>query len=262
MLDSGLFRVSPCIATSVCRVAAKPTATSCLAPLLLAVALSATSAAALNGDCGQPLTSGANPSSSDCLFILKTAVGSASCEVECICAPKGTLPTSASDALLCLKHAVGQDVSLNCPCAEPTTTTTTINSGLVGAIAFQGRMNANQQIGLPAASAACEEEFPGSHFCEYSELVASQGAKLTGLEDVDGATVTSFWAIDAEGSEARQCGQSLASGAPLWTYNTGHVGVGGDSVTLNNGAGTLGSLVVGGGANRNCGSSKWVGCCR
>jgi hypothetical protein len=40
-----------------------------------------------------------------------------------VCAPKGTLPTSALDALVCLKAAVGQAVSLDCPCQATTTTT-------------------------------------------------------------------------------------------------------------------------------------------
>jgi hypothetical protein len=84
--------------------------------------------------CAQPVTSGANPTASDCLYILKTAVGSQTCAPECVCAPKGTLPTTAVDALLCLKKAVGQGVTLNCPCTgttvttSPTSTTTTITT--------------------------------------------------------------------------------------------------------------------------------------
>jgi len=82
------------------------------------------SAQADNGDCSQPVSSGAGPAASDCLFILKTAVGSETCEPECICAPKGTFPVTTTDALLCLRGAVGQSVSLNCPCGVTTTTTT------------------------------------------------------------------------------------------------------------------------------------------
>jgi len=75
--------------------------------------------------CGQPLSSGAAPTASDCLFILKAAVGTESCSPECICAPSGTLPVKATDALLCLNAAVGAPTPLNCPC-EPTTTSTTV----------------------------------------------------------------------------------------------------------------------------------------
>ncbi|RMD84591.1 MAG: LamG domain-containing protein, partial [Candidatus Dadabacteria bacterium] len=52
----------------------------------------------------------------DCLYILKAAVGLLTCAPECICAPAGTLPATATDALACLKKAVGQAVTLSCPC--------------------------------------------------------------------------------------------------------------------------------------------------
>ena len=257
-------KASSCVSrtSSALRVAFGVAAVS----LLLAIAPAPTLAA--NGDCSQPVTAGDGPTATDCLFILKAAVQSETCDVECICAPKGSLPIAASDALVCLKHAVGQPVVLDCPCDGPTTTTSTTTTtlpgatGVVGAIAFQGRMNANALLGLPAATAACEENFPGSHFCTYSELLASEGAKLVGLEDIEGDPVTSFWAIDESQSEARQCGQSLSTSAPHWVYNTGHIGVGGDSVTLNNGTGALGTLELGGNANRNCFDNKWVGCCK
>ncbi len=66
--------------------------------------------------CSQPISTGSRPTASDCLFILKAAVGSATCTPECMCAPKGSLPIAATDALVCLKNAVGQPVALNCPC--------------------------------------------------------------------------------------------------------------------------------------------------
>src|SRR6185503_5248473 len=76
----------------------------------------APSAWAAQGDCSQPVSAGAAPSASDCLFILKVAVGAQTCAPACICDPSGGGGTSASDALLCLKKAVGQGVTLNCPC--------------------------------------------------------------------------------------------------------------------------------------------------
>ncbi len=66
--------------------------------------------------CAQPLSSGPGPSATDCLFILKAAVGAVSCSPACVCAPKGNLPPTATDALICLKNAVGSPVPLNCPC--------------------------------------------------------------------------------------------------------------------------------------------------
>jgi Cytochrome C oxidase, cbb3-type, subunit III len=74
--------------------------------------------------CAQPLTSGPQPTASDCLVILKAALGAGGCDPECICAPKGSLPISATDALICLKRAIGQQVTLQCPCEGVTTTTT------------------------------------------------------------------------------------------------------------------------------------------
>jgi hypothetical protein len=85
--------------------------------------------------CSQPVSSGEKPVSTDCLYILQAAVGSQTCSPECICAPTGTLPIKATDALLCLNVAVGIDLPLDCPCNGGTTTTlggtttTTIGGG-------------------------------------------------------------------------------------------------------------------------------------
>lgn len=76
-------------------------------------------------ECSQPVSAGANPVASDCLFILNVAVGNLTCTPECVCAPTGTLPAKATDALLCLNAAVGASVELNCPCIVTTTTVST-----------------------------------------------------------------------------------------------------------------------------------------
>jgi hypothetical protein len=89
---------------------------------LLALALllgAAAPAIAGKGDCSQPVSTGASPAASDCLFILRVAVGTTTCSPACICAPLGALPTRTSDALLCLRRSVGQDVTLACPCGPP-----------------------------------------------------------------------------------------------------------------------------------------------
>jgi len=70
------------------------------------------------GDCSQPVSNGAVPVATDCLFLLNVAVGLQTCSPECICAPSGTLPAKASDALLCLNASVGGSATLDCPC-EP-----------------------------------------------------------------------------------------------------------------------------------------------
>jgi hypothetical protein len=98
--------------------------------LAFAVAISAVAtlcaspgAFAAQGDCSQPLTDGAGPGASDCLYILKAVVGLETCTPTCICAPTGGGVPRASDALLCLAAAVGRPASLQCPCTTATTTT-------------------------------------------------------------------------------------------------------------------------------------------
>jgi hypothetical protein len=80
------------------------------------------------GGCAQPATTGASPTASDCLFVLRTAVGSEDCAPECVCDPNGDGHTTAVDALVCLKKAVGQEVTLHCDCPVVTTTTTTTST--------------------------------------------------------------------------------------------------------------------------------------
>jgi uncharacterized protein YkwD len=95
-----------------------------LLALWVVAGLSGPTAARADG-CGQPVSSGAFVTATDCLFILNVAVGAASCSNPCECAPKGTLPTSATDALLCLNAATGQPAVLQCPCVTTTSSTTT-----------------------------------------------------------------------------------------------------------------------------------------
>lgn len=95
------------------------------AALLTATALllTAGTAVAAQGDCGQPLSSGTTPNTSDCSFILRTAVGSRNCAM-CTCDLNSSASFSTIDALICLKKAVGQNVVLDCPpCGTVTTTT-------------------------------------------------------------------------------------------------------------------------------------------
>src|SRR5688572_19319858 len=55
---------------------------------LAALLVCPVAAHAAKGACSQPASSGSGPSASDCLFILRTAVGSSTCGPACICAPK------------------------------------------------------------------------------------------------------------------------------------------------------------------------------
>ncbi len=92
--------------------------------LVSAMVAAAAPAHADLGDCGQPLSTGADPVATDCLFILRAAVSLETCSPECICDPTGTGGVVASsDALACLQSVVGSTGLLNCSCDGTTTTT-------------------------------------------------------------------------------------------------------------------------------------------
>jgi Flp pilus assembly secretin CpaC len=82
------------------------------------LAILAAPAAAAVGDCGQPLSTGTGPKTSDALAALRTAVGSASaCDAEpCVCDINASGEVNTSDALAILRVAVGQNVTLACDC--------------------------------------------------------------------------------------------------------------------------------------------------
>jgi DNA-binding beta-propeller fold protein YncE len=82
------------------------------------------------GDCAQPIGTGTGPVATDCLYILNAAIGLQVCDPECICAPTGVVPPKATDALLCLASATGQQVTFACPCAAQTTTSSTTTTTL------------------------------------------------------------------------------------------------------------------------------------
>jgi hypothetical protein len=124
-----------------------------------------------------------------------------------------------------------------------------------------GRFNYNLTLGLPGADAACNTNFPGTHACTYGELQAAAAAcDLIGLQDVNGATVTSFWAIDPAAPALRQCVDDAPGGSNLnWEYGTAHTPSRGQRVTLNNATGALGALQSP--VQCNTAGTNWVGCC-
>lgn len=137
---------------------------------------------------------------------------------------------------------------------------------LQGALpATVGRFNYNLTLGLPGANAACNSNFPGTHACEYSELLIAEAAgDLVGLQDTTAATVTSFWVIDlSNNADINQCNDDVATpGTPVpgtnWQYGTAHTPSRGQRVDLNNPAGTLGAIQP----PQQCNfSTRWVGCC-
>jgi len=144
-------------------------------------------------------------------------------------------------------------------------TSTTLGGGgsvLKGALTpTVGRFNYNLMIGLPAADAACNTNFAGTHACSYAELQSAEAAgDLVGLKDTASTTVTSFWAIDNSANPLQQCQDDAAGGSMLnWEYATAHTASRGQKVNLNNGAGTLGPLQTS--LQCNFSGDSWVGCC-
>ncbi len=103
----------------ICRL--KPALLICGVTLALA---GGAPAFAAQGDCGQPLSSGGGPTATDALYVLRTGVGLASCEIE-VCDIDGSCSISAGDALRTLLIATGQAIALECDACGATTTTST-----------------------------------------------------------------------------------------------------------------------------------------
>ena len=132
---------------------------------------------------------------------------------------------------------------------------------LKGALtATAGRFNYNLAFGLPAANAACNTNFPGTHACTHAELLIAESAgDLVGLQDTGANTVTGFWVIDGSQPPLEQC-QDDVSSFLNWEYGTAHTASRGRKIPLNNGTGDLGAV----GALVQCallGTPSWVGCC-
>ena len=93
----------------------------------LTLLLVATPAAADQGDCGQPVSTGGGPTATDALYVLRSGVGLASCELL-VCDIDGSCAITAGDALRALLIATGQALALDCDLCGATTTTTTTTS--------------------------------------------------------------------------------------------------------------------------------------
>jgi hypothetical protein len=144
------------------------------------------------------------------------------------------------------------------------TSTSTIGPTVVmGALAppTKGRFNYNSTIGLPAVSAACTSQFPGTHPCTQTELATAPVTDLIGLKDSANATVTTLWAIDGAAPPLQQCQDDKVGGSFLnWEYDTAHTASRGRKFALNNGSGVLSGPTL-----EQCfllGTTSWVACCQ
>jgi hypothetical protein len=146
------------------------------------------------------------------------------------------------------------------PTPVPTFVPGTIIKGSLNATV--GRFNYNLTLGLPGANNACNANFAGTHACTYPELQSAAALnELKFLKDLASNNVTSFWAIDNTQPILQQCNDDNVGGSNLnWEYGTAHTASRGQRVSLNNSAGTLGSLTSN--VQCNVAGTSWVGCCQ
>lgn len=98
------------------------------ATVLTTIFAFASTANADQGDCGQPITTGSAPTASDALYVLRAAVGIASCSAS-VCDTDGSCVVTAGDALRLLGFVTGQDYELTCDlCGASTTSTSTTST--------------------------------------------------------------------------------------------------------------------------------------
>jgi hypothetical protein len=135
--------------------------------------------------CSQPVSTGAGPVASDCLFILNVAVGLQTC--GCECDPNGDFKQTATDALTCLNIAVGVDLPLDCPCGVTTTTvdttsttvtTVTTTTTSTTTTTMGGPINPLDLIGIVTASR--DRDISNSQFRGVTPLAIDEGFSLAG----------------------------------------------------------------------------------
>lgn len=115
---------------------------------------------AARGDCSQPVSDGASPVATDCLAILQTAVATNNCNGldPCVCAPAGSLPVSATDALVCLQVATAQGGALSCPCGFGGTSSSSSTSSLTTLSTTTTTATTTTTLAAGGASAARTDE--------------------------------------------------------------------------------------------------------
>jgi hypothetical protein len=134
----------------------------------------------------------------------------------------------------------------------------------ISSTTFQGSLTATGgrwtyvgKVGAEGANLACGTSFPGSKICTFDQLQkAAQAGELAGAKDTSGKAVASFWVNDPGAAGNLQCVHPAAENIP-WTYQTGHIAVDGQFVTLD-AAGALGTVKL----QSHCQGQHWVACCK
>jgi len=139
--------------------------------LSLAIPAQAPPVGADPGDCGQPVTVGTAPAASDALYVLRAAVGIATCSPS-VCDTDGSCTVTAADALRLLGFVTGQDYPLSCDLCGVTTTSTSTSTTTLPPATW------NEVLGIFAAHGCALSGCHGSGFeaGHLGELDNSNGA--------------------------------------------------------------------------------------
>jgi hypothetical protein len=145
------------------------------------------------GECSQPVTNGAVPVATDCLFILNVALELETCVPRCICAPKGFLPTVAADALACLLRVIRDTVVHDCPCSGDTTSTTVTSSTSTTTITTSVTSSTTTTLG---EGGDCPDTIEITSFARVGAPCADDADCLVGICDLALARCTTATNLD------------------------------------------------------------------
>lgn len=112
-------------------------------------------------------------------------------------------------------------------------------------------------VGLAGGNNLCFEKFAGAQVCTYDQLLkASAVGELKGATDFSGKPVTTFWAHRPGTAGDHQCFDPSRENI-CWTYQTGHIAVGGEFISLNS-DGLISEIQL---LMDHCQGAHWVACC-
>ena len=160
-----------------------------------------------------------------------------------------------------------QSDPLHCgACDDPCASGNACDSGVCISVSIAGVLsktsaywNYANVVGLDGAQAFCESNWTGSVVCEDAHLVTlGHSDSLTGLTDMDGEPVESFWSHlpNPEDFPPMIEDNDWNASCDGWAHGTGDIGPGGAWRPLENATGVIGPLEM-----TYCSSSRSVGCC-
>lgn len=187
---------------------------------VLAVALAtASSAPAAQYDCGQPVSTGLNPTASDSLYTLRTAIGISTCDLA-VCDVDASCSVTATDALRVLSASIGQGIQLSCEGGCFSTTSTTLASAptwtdVMSVFAINGCANNGCHGGNGEAGGLSGLDDSSTGYDELLSDPVSCRSSSYASRVVAGDPAASFLLAKLEG--VADCGGQMPPvGAPIW----------------------------------------------